>query len=196
MLLLILPLLASPEILNTIVIDVGHGGYDYGIKMADLNEKSLALLLSKELESALKGKRVFLTRRTDRYLSIPERIAYALRHSPNIFISIHVTREASFSVYISWYPDKEVTFKQSLQIQMRQRNYLKESKALADAIAKEIKNGLKLDISLREMSLPLLNSMPSPALMIEVPLTTLNSKSANKLIANAIADGIFHYEGK
>ena len=77
----------------TIVLDAGHGGVDPGaIGKNGFYEKTVALAAAKELERALTGigpYRVVLTRNTDIYLSLRERVAFARRVKANLFISIH-----------------------------------------------------------------------------------------------------------
>ncbi|HOJ49708.1 MAG TPA: N-acetylmuramoyl-L-alanine amidase [Spirochaetota bacterium] len=79
----------------TIVIDPGHGGKDpgaikNGIKEKEINLK-VALLLKKIIKDKIPKVRVILTRDTDTYLSLQERVDIANNYSNNnaIFISIH-----------------------------------------------------------------------------------------------------------
>lgn len=76
-----------------IVIDPGHGGSQEGASSpAGLLEKNLALDLAKRvkerLESALDAT-VLLTRDGDARLHLDERVTFANRYQPDLFISIH-----------------------------------------------------------------------------------------------------------
>lgn len=187
---------ASSDVLRTVVIDAGHGGYESGIIKNNLKEKALTLVIVRELEAVLKaeGRRVFLTRRIDRYLTIEERISYASKSQPNVFVSIHATSSEGFSIYVSWFPKTEPSVKQYYSLMLRQRHYLDKSKAVAKAVREAIKKEFNTPISMREMPLPLLNSIGAPAIMVEVPMKAINYEPG--LIADAIAQGIFNYENQ
>ena len=88
--------------IRTIVIDPGHGGKDPGAIAQDgLQEKVVNLAISKYLKSELEkhGFRVFLTRSTDIFISLNERVNIAKRNNADLFISIHAN--ANRSRYIS-----------------------------------------------------------------------------------------------
>lgn len=74
-----------------IVIDAGHGGHDTGAIGGGKREKDLVLQIAKRLERQLKkrGYRVYMTRRTDRFLKLPQRTKIADRKDAKVFISIH-----------------------------------------------------------------------------------------------------------
>lgn len=77
---------------RTVVIDAGHGGKDSGAVNAYRTEKAYNLRVAQELAVLLKAKgmNVVMTRNSDVYLSLQQRvdIANALKE-PAIFISIH-----------------------------------------------------------------------------------------------------------
>lgn len=74
-----------------IVIDAGHGGHDTGAIGGGKREKDLVLQIAKRVERQLKkrGFRVYMTRRTDRFLKLPQRTHIADRKDARIFVSIH-----------------------------------------------------------------------------------------------------------
>ena len=76
---------------RTVVIDPGHGGHDKGGQWGLVYEKHLALDTSIRLENELKkrGSRTVLTRRSDYFISLPERVRIASRYSDAIFVSVH-----------------------------------------------------------------------------------------------------------
>jgi len=78
--------------INRIVIDPGHGGFDDGaVGNNKVKEKDIVLDIAKALYSELteKGKKVFLMREADYYLTLAERTALANRYRADLFISIH-----------------------------------------------------------------------------------------------------------
>ena len=79
--------------LRTIVIDPGHGGIDPGaIGKHGTMEKSIVLAFAKELQSQLshsEGYRVVLTRNTDIFLSLKERVQIGRQNKADLFIAVH-----------------------------------------------------------------------------------------------------------
>lgn len=74
-----------------VVLDAGHGGHDpgataNGIREKDINLKAI-LQLGEMLES--QGIDVRYTRKTDVYLKLGERTAFANNNKANVFVSIH-----------------------------------------------------------------------------------------------------------
>lgn len=76
-----------------IAIDPGHGGKDPGaIGSKGTREKDVVLKIAKHLQALVNkepGMRAILTRDSDRYLHLRERIAIARQHQANMFISLH-----------------------------------------------------------------------------------------------------------
>ena len=77
---------------SRIVIDPGHGGHDPGAMGNGVSEAELVLDVALRLEQMLRklpGTVVTLTRRTDDFISLPERTAIANRETADLFLSIH-----------------------------------------------------------------------------------------------------------
>ena len=76
---------------RTVVIDAGHGGHDVGGQWGRVYEKHLALDTSVRLEKHLKrmGYRTVMTRRSDYFLTLPQRCQIANRYRNAIFVSVH-----------------------------------------------------------------------------------------------------------
>jgi len=77
---------------GTVLLDAGHGGSDPGaIGVNGAQEKDIAIAITKSVEAKLKrlGYRVYLTRSSDRFVSLGERADYANRLLPAIYVSIH-----------------------------------------------------------------------------------------------------------
>jgi N-acetylmuramoyl-L-alanine amidase len=84
--------------LKTVVIDPGHGGKDPGaIGPTGLKEKTITLDVAKRLKEILeaRGIRVILTRDSDRFVSLRERVLIANSAGADLFLSIHCN--AAFS---------------------------------------------------------------------------------------------------
>ena len=78
---------------RTIVIDIGHGGNDFGYVVDGLPpEKDITLAIGERLARILKEKtslRIFLTRSDDRDLSMRTRVSLAQNNEADLFVSIH-----------------------------------------------------------------------------------------------------------
>ena len=76
-----------------IVLDPGHGGKDPGAIGAygKTYEKNITLAMGKELKSILekKGYKVYLTRSTDVFIPLRQRVRIAQRYKADLFMSIH-----------------------------------------------------------------------------------------------------------
>lgn len=82
---------ASAANFRTVVIDAGHGGHDNGGQWGKVYEKHLALDTATRLESNLKrmGYQTVMTRRSDYFVSLPQRVAIGNRYKSAIFVSLH-----------------------------------------------------------------------------------------------------------
>lgn len=77
-----------------IAVDAGHGGIDAGATggATGTEEKVITLTFAKELAERLNrepGIRAFLTRRSDTFLALSERVTIARQNNANLFISVH-----------------------------------------------------------------------------------------------------------
>jgi len=79
---------------RTIVIDPGHGGKDPGaIGHLGSEEKDITLEIAKSLRDRLQVNNhyhVLLTRESDEFLSLSERVKYANDNNADLFISVHI----------------------------------------------------------------------------------------------------------
>ena len=76
-----------------IIIDPGHGGVDPGaIGRRGTAEKSVTLAFSRTLRDKLKASgryRVYLTRDSDRFIRLRDRVKFARQKGGHLFISVH-----------------------------------------------------------------------------------------------------------
>ena len=75
-----------------IVIDPGHGGLDTGAKKNGAVEKEVVLAFGKLLAEKLKATgryKVLMTRDTDVFVPLGDRVAFCERNKANLFISVH-----------------------------------------------------------------------------------------------------------
>jgi N-acetylmuramoyl-L-alanine amidase len=83
----------SPDDRFTVVIDAGHGGIDGGAEgPSGTVEKDITLSFATELRDLLSkdGRyQVFMTRDTDEFLRLDDRVRIARQHDADLFLSIH-----------------------------------------------------------------------------------------------------------
>jgi len=80
--------------ISRIIIDPGHGGRDYGAPgyLKGVHEKDVALQISRRLAKKIRRElecQVFMTRNSDKFLTLEERTAIANTKNADLFISIH-----------------------------------------------------------------------------------------------------------
>lgn len=88
------------KVIRTLVIDAGHGGKDPGaIGSKGLQEKEITLDVVERLKRLLEQRdyHVVLTRSTDSYLTLKERVEICQREQPDLFVSIHINASPNHS---------------------------------------------------------------------------------------------------
>ncbi len=85
---------------QTVFIDIGHGGKDPGASHNDIIEKDTVLLIGKQLGEILKQKgfNVIFSREDDTFIPLSERSGHANSENADIFVSIHINASHSKSV--------------------------------------------------------------------------------------------------
>jgi len=82
----------APSQRKVIVIDAGHGGHDVGAQSLVRNEKDINLAAALDLKARLErtGRyRVVMTRDSDVFIPLDERVRIARRAKADLFISLH-----------------------------------------------------------------------------------------------------------
>ncbi len=184
---------------KVLVLDPGHGGYDFGIVSKYAKEKNVNLKLAVELSKALSrmGKKVFFTREADHPVNILERIKLSNSKNPDVHISIHSSLSNRFVIYISTINDMNIDVAVKLySLSLRQNRYIDKSREFSNNIRESIKSEFNMNVVMRELPLPILNSIDAPAILIEYPsvkFTSYDKKMREKFV-NAILNGITAYE--
>lgn len=75
-----------------VALDPGHGGSDSGAVANGLLEKDVNLKIAKYCQAALRraGINVFMTRTTDVYVGLSERVEKAVAAKASVFVSLHI----------------------------------------------------------------------------------------------------------
>ena len=152
-----------------IVIDAGHGGYDYGIRGAHFVEKDFVLLFARDFASLLakSGKEALLTRKSDQIMNLAERIGAVNKKQPDLVISFHV---ASTKVPVLYtIPGKTDS---SLELSAERNGDLKKieiATEIADSIVVIMERDLSVKAVKEILPLSLLMKSKAPAILIELP---------------------------
>lgn len=77
---------------STVVVDAGHGGDDRGgMRGVRIPEKMLALDMAERVDRLLRasGYKTVMTRTSDRFVSLPDRVRVANAQDDAVFVSLH-----------------------------------------------------------------------------------------------------------
>ncbi|MCZ4225367.1 N-acetylmuramoyl-L-alanine amidase [Pedobacter rhodius] len=180
---------ALKEVEPILIIDAGHGGRDGAIvaldgqKEKDLNLRAVKIL--KE-EAAKRGIKVQLTRTTDQFLSLKDRLP---KQEATAFISIH--HNATLT-------NTTVPFNGIEVYVSKLNNNIKIAEDLGAGILGKLKqlNGMEVNNSLKNANLLLLSASKVPAILIEFgniseekTLNYINEEKNIRKISNLILDG-------
>jgi N-acetylmuramoyl-L-alanine amidase len=86
-----LPKAGTPKQIN-VVIDAGHGGKDYGATHEQFSEKEIVDRIANKIKELNKDNEVVihLTRATDEFVSLEDRVATMNALKPDIVLSLHI----------------------------------------------------------------------------------------------------------
>lgn len=152
---------------KTIVIDPGHGGSDSGAVGPHFNtmEKVVNMQVSNNLKTKLEaaGATVHMTRTSDRFVSLQQRVNFSINHRPDAFVSIHHNAFQDRNVHGT------MTFFHSNQ-----------DRVLAEHIHREVvqQTGFR-NLNVRHGNFHVLRQNPAPSVLIELGfLTNYNNELA------------------
>lgn len=175
---------------KVIVIDAGHGGNDPGAIGNGLNEKDIVLDVALRVEKLLQqsGARVVMTRSSDTYPTLTERVKLAHDVGADVFISIHINAAASPAAHGTetyW----NATYAST------------ESRRLAEAIHQRLieKLGTR-DRGVKQGNFQVIRTTKMPSVLLELAFITnaedaalLKSDSFRQRSAEAIYEGLADY---
>lgn len=199
---------------RVIVLDPGHGGRDPGaIGYSGVYEKNITLAMAKEMKRLLDKEgnyKVYLTRSTDVFIPLRDRVKIARKHNADLFLSIHadsaVNRSAKgLSVYTlsENASDKEAAALaerenkvdviaglnlvehskevSDILINLAQRETLNRSSEFATFMVKEMRNSVQLvDNTHRFAGFAVLKAPDVPSVLLEMGY--LSNRTEEKLL--------------
>jgi len=89
------PSLFKPPKMYTVVVDAGHGGQDPGAQAFGFSEKNITLAVARELRRQLEETghyKVVLTRDSDVYIKLHDRVDISRNVKADLFVSIHADK--------------------------------------------------------------------------------------------------------
>ncbi len=184
----------------TVVIDAGHGGFDPGAVINDIQEKDLTLAIAKKIRqlSAAYNVNVLLTRDEDimpggkstKEEGLRYRTSFADEHHADLFISLHINNDDAsdtargFQVYLS-----------QQNVQFRKSSLL--GSAMVDVMKDVYPSCTQL---IRTTEIYVLRTARMPAVLIECGYlsnpkdrTFISREENQEIIARNILQGIVNY---
>lgn len=198
---------------SAILIDPAHGGADKGVALSkSVYEKAVTLAIAKEIKSYFsktKTIKIYLTRSTDKDLSISERKQMATRLHANLLVSLNINagfgKEASgYEVYFPGFGktvSSKGNSKEKIVSDMVRNEYLNNSVRFAHIVMKNIEKIFpRKNRGLRTAPIFILEGLTIPAVVIELGFATniqdrkkLMNKKVQKSIAAAVGKSIKEY---
>ncbi len=169
-----------------IVLDIGHGGKDGGVRFHQFTEKKITLSIAKKIKELNKNSKIdiLLIRDSDKYISLNDRVKIINSINPEYVISLHVSASKNethngFNIFVS------------------SKNKFKEK---SDKLATKIVRSLQKDTSTEPIEATgfiILKNANCPAILIDMGyLTNLNdrklltSEKGQTKIAKAIFEAL------
>lgn len=196
------PVGAPRAVVETIVIDPGHGGGDRGVVgAAGVAEEQVTLDIARRVKTLIEnrlGVRVILTRDEDRAVGVDERAAIANNSKADLFVSVHANASPSRSVggaevyYLALDAEMEAARRQAeaesvrlpvlgggtrtidvIRWDMAQARHLEASSVFAGLIEEELRERVPVARTpLQRAPLRVLVGVNMPAALVEVAYLT------------------------
>jgi len=182
------PQTPRPQNRGVVVIDPGHGGRDPGaIGLGGLQEKGVVLSISQETARVLRqgGFQVVMTRNTDTFVSLEQRVRIADNSNGRVFVSIHANAVGGTRP----------------EVNGLETYYFNTGRILARTIHQTILRRFDVrDRNVRQARFYVLRNTSMPAVLVEVGFLTgsvdnrnLANASYRQRMGEAIAQGIMEY---
>ncbi|MGG3467856.1 cell wall-binding repeat-containing protein [Neobacillus pocheonensis] len=176
-----------------IVVDAGHGGDDPGASGYGLDEKEVVLDVAKRVQLKLEaaGATIVMTRESDTYPTLEDRVNLANDQKADSFVSIHANSSLSPAASGS-------------ETYWNSKYFGNESKALAQSIQTELYKQMDTkDRGVKEADFYVIKNTNMPSVLVELAFIS-NASDAAKLgdpnyreqAAEAIYQGFVNYYSK
>jgi len=185
--------------IKTVVIDPGHGGYETGIVAEKYIEKNVVLDIARRLKALINrgSTQGFLTRKSDHFISLGERVKSANSKNPDVFLSLHIGNHSNIILYTPVITESVPREVKGFLLNKGQKDFMIKTAALRNALREAIIEDFGNDmVSARPLPYSILSKIESAALIIELP----SFKDAYYVaelkteLANTIYKGLYLYE--
>lgn len=191
-----------------IVIDAGHGGKDPGCKGSGTIEKDINLAIALKLATTLqqRGYTVAMTRMSDLYLTLAQRVALAQRFRPDLFISLHCNAAGAavsgIEVYAATPKGTPASDSKAISAKACAATPHDRTNAfVAYHTQRQLVSTLKLpDRASRRKRYTVIADLNAPAILVEMGFltnatdrATLRTPARQSLVASAIANAVDLY---
>ncbi len=189
----------GPVKITMVVLDPGHGGYEYGMVKGKNIEKNIVLDIAKKLSTLIDrgSSRSLLTRGSDRLLTLKERAVFAKEKEADIFISLHVGNHNDIVIYIPVITKRVSDDTKPYLYNRGQEEYMRRTIALLNAMKEALIADFGEDmVSVRPLPYSMLTHIEAAALMIELPSFTdvYYIEELKKEMASSLYKGLYFYE--
>lgn len=144
---------------QTIIIDPGHGAHDPGAVANGLKEKDINLSVALKVKSLFQdtGFNIALTRESDVFVSLSDRVNFAKKMNGNVFVSIHTNAGGGTGTETYYYSAAATN------------PYVEKSKKLAQCIQKRLVEAWNAaDRGVKKGNLHVLRENNMPAVLVEL----------------------------
>lgn len=195
-------------VVKTVVIDPGHGAHDAGAVSPWAREKDCNLAVGLKLKAKLEkaGFRVVMTRSTDVFLTLSQRVAIANRTPDSIFVSIHHNsgRRAASGIETFTLAPQGTTSpfaRTRRNADLEGNDQDSENIALATAVhSRAIKSTRAIDRGIQRARFSVLCTIKRPAILFEGGFVSnpeegrlISTNSYREKLAESIFQGIVSY---
>jgi len=185
--------------IKTVIIDPGHGGYEAGITTEDYKEKNVVFDIAKRLRALINrgSARCSLTRKSDRFMSLGERVKFSNTRNAEVFLSLHVGKHNNIVLYTPVITEPASYEVKDFLVNKGQEAFIRKTAALRDAIRQAIIKDFGDDmVSTKPLPYSILSKIEAAALIIELPSfeDAYYIAEFKTELANTIYKGIYLYE--
>lgn len=185
--------------IKTVVIDPGHGGYESGITNEGNKEKNSVLDIAQKLGELINAgpSRSYLTRGSDRFMPLSERVSFAKSKSPDVFISLHIGRHRDIVIYTPVVTDTPSDIVRPYIDNKGQAGYGEQTQALLKAMREALISAFGENmVSVKPVPYTIISEIEAAALIIELPSfeDAYYTEENNSKIANILYKGLYTYE--
>lgn len=152
---------------KTVIIDVSHGGSDPGNVTENVLEKEIVLKIAQKIVALNDDPNleIILTRKSDEFLSLDDRVKLVNSKDPDLLISLHLNSANSEN-------------RSGVELFVTENNAMKHSSA---ELAQTIKSSLEKDFEvadIKKANFKILRNTNSPAALIEMGFLSNASERA------------------